>query len=344
MGVGGTGLGGTVRALRLAQGLTQAELARAAGVSRQLVGAVEADRHLPRVDAAAALARVLGSTVEALLADAEPATPLGVVEDPVEGGLVRVARVGDRLVAVPVAPSGSGLPMADGVVRGGRAELFEPERPTAVVAGCEPAIGLTARLLEARSATGAIAVSTSSARAFEALAAGRVHAAVLHGVDGALPDPPCPVRRVRLVSWQVGLAAPVDAAASWVEAALAGRVAVAQREAGAQTQAAFERAVAATNGARPPVPGPVVASHAAAARLAADQGLPAVTIEPSARLLGLAFHPLEVHTSELWVATEHARAPEVERFADLLTTRPVTSRLAAVGGYDLSGLGTPVAA
>jgi DNA-binding transcriptional ArsR family regulator/DNA-binding XRE family transcriptional regulator len=51
-----------------AGGLTQAQLAELAGVSRQLVGAVEADRHLPRVDAAVRLAAALSTTVEELLA------------------------------------------------------------------------------------------------------------------------------------------------------------------------------------------------------------------------------------------------------------------------------------
>lgn len=49
-----------LRELRDAKGLTPGELAGRAGVSRRLVGAVEAGRHLPRVAAAAALTAALG--------------------------------------------------------------------------------------------------------------------------------------------------------------------------------------------------------------------------------------------------------------------------------------------
>jgi DNA-binding XRE family transcriptional regulator len=55
-----------VRESRLAAGMTQAELAARAGVSRQLVAAVEAGRHAPAVDAALGIARALGTTVEEL--------------------------------------------------------------------------------------------------------------------------------------------------------------------------------------------------------------------------------------------------------------------------------------
>jgi DNA-binding XRE family transcriptional regulator len=57
-----------VRERRLACGMTQAELAARAGVSRQLVAAVEAGRHAPAVDAALGIARALGTTVEELFA------------------------------------------------------------------------------------------------------------------------------------------------------------------------------------------------------------------------------------------------------------------------------------
>ena len=63
-----------------AAGLTQAELAELAGVSRQTVVAVEAGDYAPSVFLALSLARHLGSTVEALFGvEREPlgATPSG---------------------------------------------------------------------------------------------------------------------------------------------------------------------------------------------------------------------------------------------------------------------------
>ena len=73
------GRSNAVRAARTTAGLTQAELAELAGVSRQTVVAVEAGDYAPSVFLALSLARHLGSTVEALFdPEREPlGTPSG---------------------------------------------------------------------------------------------------------------------------------------------------------------------------------------------------------------------------------------------------------------------------
>ncbi|HEX9890100.1 MAG TPA: substrate-binding domain-containing protein [Nitriliruptorales bacterium] len=333
-----------MRQLRRERGLTQAQLGQLAGVSRQLVGALEAGRHLPRVDAAVGLARALATSVEDLLA-AAPGGAVGVLADPSEGALVRLARVGDLRVCIPAGASGEGWAAADAVVRGGSVELFGTERPAAVVAGCDPAIGLTAGLVEAAAGPRVLVVATSSAAAITTLASGRSHAVIVHGRAGTLPEAPVPVRRFDVARWQVGLAAPADLPAGWVEDALAGRVPVIQREPGAGTQAAFERAVAACGSTDPAsVEGPRAAGHAEAAWRCATDGLVAVTIEPAALAMNLAFHPLEVHVSELWIAVEHLDHAGVRAFVDELTGDRVRRRLDAIGGYDLTDSGTPNAA
>jgi molybdate-binding protein len=70
----------------------------------------------------------------------------------------------------------------------------------------------------------------------------------------------------------------------------------------------------------------------------------AVTIEPAALANGLAFHPLEEHVSQLWVAADHADNALLHAFMDELTGERVHRRLAAIGGYDLTGTGTEIAA
>lgn len=67
-----TGRRNAVRQARLAAELTQAELAGAAGVTRQTIVAVEAGDYAPSVYLAIAIAERLGSTVEQLFA-MEPA-------------------------------------------------------------------------------------------------------------------------------------------------------------------------------------------------------------------------------------------------------------------------------
>jgi transcriptional regulator with XRE-family HTH domain len=336
-------LGDRVRGLRLARGLTQVQLAELAGVSRQLVGAVEADRHLPRVDAAVRLAAALSTTVEELLAP-DTRDVVGAVEDPADGSLVRIGRVGDQLVCIPAAGSGEGWASADAQVRDGSVHLFDVERPAVLVAGCDPIIGLASRLLEATSGPRIVPIATSSATAAEVLATGRSHAVMVHGPDGHLADPPVPVRRWHIARWQVGLAAPDDLSAGWVEDALAGRMPVVQREAGAGSQAAFERARGREDAAERAVEGPRVGGHAEAAWRAATDRMVAVTIEPAALANGLAFHPLEEHVSQLWVSAVHTDNALLHAFMDEITGERVHRRLAAIGGYDLAGTGTELAA
>src|SRR5690242_6335233 len=62
-------LGDRVRNVRAARGITQLELARRAGISRQALGAIESGLYQPGVVVALSLARELGETVERLFAD-----------------------------------------------------------------------------------------------------------------------------------------------------------------------------------------------------------------------------------------------------------------------------------
>lgn len=58
-----------VRELRATRGLSQAELGKAMGVSRQTINAIETERYTPSLPLAMALARYFGSTVEGVFGD-----------------------------------------------------------------------------------------------------------------------------------------------------------------------------------------------------------------------------------------------------------------------------------
>ena len=75
-----------VRAARTAWGLTQADLAEAAGVTRQTVVAGEAGDYAPSVYLALAIAGRLGSTVEELFGE-QPGADRPGTRDAVEAGL-----------------------------------------------------------------------------------------------------------------------------------------------------------------------------------------------------------------------------------------------------------------
>lgn len=329
-----------LREHREAAGLTQAELADRAGVSRQLVGAAEAGRNLPRVDAALALAAALGISVESLFGSGpDPVDVIGGTPPP-HGSLVRIGRVGERIVTAPVGLGREGWEPPDAAVEDGTLRHLRRRGPGLVVAGCEPGLQALERLLR-DDGMGAVAAVASSAAAVEALRGGRVHAAVVHGprlADSGSPDS-LDIDRFHLTRWQVGLAAPAEAEAGWWEAALSGRTAVIQREPGAGVQQAFERALAARAGS---VIGPRVPTHLEATTRAVLTGTPAVTIEPAALAMGAAFHALETHEAQIWIARTWTHERPVTDAMNIITSPVFQRRLAAVGGYDLSGSGAHV--
>jgi hypothetical protein len=71
--------------------------------------------------------------------------------------------------------------------------------------------------------------------------------------------------------------------------------------------------------------------------------IPAVTIEPAARAVGAGFHPIEVHSAQLWVGQAWVNDGVVEEAMAILVGSRFRRQLAGVGGYDLERLGTRAA-
>ena len=331
--------GTPLRRARERAALTQGELAERAGVSRQLVSSAEAGRHAPAVDAALRIARVLGEPVEALFGE-EPARARSVLGAPLQDGEAVIAgRVGSRLSASPLATLAAGdgsWAMPDGIVEGGEVRLFPGARPAGlIVVGCDPVLGLCDQLLSRAGGRAVVAVAGTTGSAVAALAEGRAHAALVHGPDGGLPAPPGPVRRVHLARWQVGIGLGARRRARSLEAVIAGRVPLVQREASAASQQALVRAA---GGAVPRAAGRA-RGHVDAARHAAIAGGAAVTFEPAARQHGLAFLPLEGHRVELWLDERWLDHPGAQALLNLLGSAAFRERVRLVGGYDLEGCG-----
>ena len=144
--------------LRQARGIAAADLASRVGVKRQTIYAIEGGTFVPNTEVTLRLARELGVTVEELfkLPD-EP--DLDIVHGEVLGAVgreiaqtVQVARVGGKLIGVPVTASPYFLAEGDGLVsmtrqRGSDMALIKPNdryEKRLVLAGCDPAIGLLA--------------------------------------------------------------------------------------------------------------------------------------------------------------------------------------------------------
>lgn len=336
-----------LRELRRAAGLTQAQLAATAGVSRPQVAAIEAGRHEPGVGAALALAGALGVAVTELFS-ADPLAPAAVLSssDARPGALVRAARVGERLVFAPLADRGAGsfgFHAADGELADDRLELLPGADPRGFVAvGCEPSLELLAELLPARGMARLLAVHGTSAEAVAALVDGRCHAAVVHGRGRDLRPPRLPLRRFELGRWWTGLAFPTGAPVS-LERVGAGRASVARRDPGAGTQRALERALRAL-GAGSRLSGPLASGHCDAARRAAlRQAESALTIEPVARAYRLEFSPLERHRVEVWIAERWLEHPGARALLERLHSRAFSARLEQLGGYELGHTGRALA-
>lgn len=339
-----------LRERRLDAGLTQAELAGRAGVSRQLVAAVEAGQNMPAVDAALGLARALCTTVEELF-PADRGSVLPALGDRLgEGAPLRVGRVGDQLVAAGLpehGTSGTGWGLADGTIEQGALRLFPDSAPAGLVlAGCDPALAIAEGALHGLGPSRLLALPASTGVALKALARGRLHAAVVHGPERALPEPPLPVLRLHLARWQVGLAMPPE----WygrpgeevLEALVSGEVTVVQRDPAAASQQALLRALSPAGVSLPA--GPLASGHIDAARAAATLGCAGVTIQAAARAFGLSFHPLEEHTVEIWLDQRWSGMPAFAALGNLLASRGFADRVAQFEGYDLRDCGTRVGA
>jgi DNA-binding XRE family transcriptional regulator/molybdate-binding protein len=320
-----------MRRLRREAGLTQADLARAAGLSRQLVGAVESGRHVPSVAAALALAEILGRSVEDLFGTAPRAHTSALGEDVSDGTPVVAALVGDMLSYASLPDHGAEAASwrrADGICSGGRIRLF-PEASTSgfLVSGCDPALGLAAALAPPSGARRIIAVHGSSGRSLEALANGRLHAALVHGTRAAGVDQAVSGERLTIARWEVGVAVRPGAEVD-LGAIADGSLVVARRGAGAEAQRALERALE-PYAEHPILRGPVAAGHIEAVRRVAFGGVDAgVTMRPAAASFGLDFLAV---IDERW--NDHAGAATL---VDIFTSRAFKERIDPLPGYNLS--------
>jgi transcriptional regulator with XRE-family HTH domain len=325
-----------LRNRRRAAGLTQAQLAARAGVSRQLVAAVEAGHNVPAVDAALGLARALGATVEELFASPSPSRVRPALDRRLrDGAPLRVGRVGDRLVAAELADhgtSGAGWASPDGLLEDGQLRLFSRAAPAGlVVAGCDPALGIAEAMLGPNSL---LALSAATGTALRSLKRGDLHAAVVHAPPGELPAAPVAVMRLHLARWRVGVGVAPARRARSLHALLSGATQIVQRDPAAASQQALERAAA-----QRPLPGPRADGHLAAARLAATLGCGAVTTESAARAFGLRFHPLEEHVVQVWIAEKWRDHAGAAALGDVLSSAAFVERVEQFGGYDLTGVG-----
>lgn len=368
-----TNVNTTLREKRVAEGLSQEELARRAGVSRQAYAAVETGRSVPSTEVALRLARALKATVEDLFSLAEgPAQTVDAVlaggpGPSSEGTRVQLAQVGDRVLAKPLVGSSAArhtLVGAEGVlVRQGRGHalirlLDEDALATAslVLVGCDPSVALLAADLRERGVR-LLWSEEGSRDALATLDRGEAHVAGCHLLDGEtgeynlpwvkrLVSRPCTV--VRFAAWRQGLIVAPGNPKGITGADDLGRpgLRIINRQPGSGSRMLLDRLLQRSGvparrvrGYSQAVGGHLAVAEVVAAGLA-DAG---VGVEAAARALGLGFVPLEEERYDLVVLNEFLGDAPVRLLLETLKRALVRRQIEALGGYDAAGIGTPVA-
>src|SRR5579884_911574 len=319
-----------VAELRKSRGLSAAEMAELAGLTRQAIYAIEAGAYMPNTAVSLRLARILGTSVEALFSvEDEPEEALTTEFEsldpespPVAGEPIQICRIGRSNIGVSASSNPAWLPMADGIVdKPRRALLASPVEVEnrVLIAGCDPALSLlAAHALKA--GVEVVLASANSARSLELLRAGKAHVAGIHpGIDAAESG----FAAVNFASWREGLAVRQGNPKSIRSVAdLARRnVTFVNRDSGSGAQRLFAQELARAGVAASAIRAlPEVATTHLAAALSVAEGRAdcCVVASSAARRFGLDFMPLSEERFDLVVRKRDLKLKPIEILFDVL--------------------------
>src|SRR5260370_3224670 len=146
-------IGARLASARKLRAISQSQLARDAGISRQALSALEAGAYQAGVTTALRLARALGCSVEELFEEPEPQNFEIMMSAPrhqTGRAAVALARVAGRLIAAPLPAVSLCLIPGSGIanLRGSREAHVEAFRSgtqidsTLLIAGCDPGVSM----------------------------------------------------------------------------------------------------------------------------------------------------------------------------------------------------------
>jgi putative molybdopterin biosynthesis protein len=365
---------------RKGRGIAASDLAHRVGVSRQTIYAIEAGTYVPNTEVALRLARELEVTVDELFALQETAqtpteslaTDFLSVAQPLQGQPVRICQVGSKWISVPVSASPYYLPEADGIIEhtnGGarstaRAGLTvfakgEAAQSRLVLAGCDPAMHLLARMVEKAAGVEIISAPASSKLALTWLKEGKVHIAGTHLEDQSTGEFNLPFIRkefpvadmlvVTFASWEEGLvSAPGNPKRiRKVEDLTRKDIRFVNRELGSGSRALLDQLLAKGGIGAAKVRGydRVASGHLAAAyRVLSGDADSCLATRSAAQAFGLDFTPLRSERYDLAMRQATADLPAVKAFLDVLQRATLRRKLEVLAGYDTSQTGRLVAA
>jgi putative molybdopterin biosynthesis protein len=365
-------IGNALERARTERNLTQTELARRAGISRQALGAIESGAYHPGVTIAIRLARELGATVEALFGepDAETSTLVEArwFDDdrrrpaPAQTR-VALARVGGKVVAVAQPVAHLTLATAAGVVQRARRHRVDVRTfrlpyeidSTLLMSGCDPAVTILVDwLARRRSPVHAVAIPCSSRAALLAVVDGRAHVAGVHLRDQKSGEYNlAPIRRtlgdrqsvvVNFARWELGLAtAPgnplaIHGFADLVRPGLR----IVNREDGSGARSALDQVLGELDIKPERVAGYQfeVGGHLeVAAAIATGQADAGVTIRLGADAYGLHFIPHRDERYDLVFMEHEAASMPIKAMLDALNSRRFAREIGQLCGYDTAQMG-----
>lgn len=335
--------------VRRRRGIAAAALARAAGVSRQTIYAMEAGSYVPNTAVALRLARILDVPVEELftLEDAPPERPPSVKVEMIgptaaAGMPVELCRVEGRLIGVPAVPVPAQLLPADGLLVNARGAVQlvgeEPAEHRLLIAGCDPASGLLAQHLS-RTGIRLITAPVNSSVALRLLGRKAAHVAGTH-LSGAARTPKRGSAVFGFAVWEQGLIIPRGNPGEIREPAdLARRgVRLANRETGSGSRQLLDRLLAEAGVPREGIAGysdaPAMGHLEAAWRVYAGLADCCIATRVSARAFGLDFIPLTSERYDLVIPEQYLELTAVQRLMDVLAQSALRRELETVCGYD----------
>ncbi|HEY2845868.1 MAG TPA: substrate-binding domain-containing protein [Bryobacteraceae bacterium] len=362
--------------IRKSRGVGASDLARRVSVSRQTIYAIEIGTYVPNTEVALNLARELEVTVDDLfLLQEGPAKPHEYLaadvlsaSPAIKGQPVRVCQVGSHWVSVPVSASPYFMPEADGVIKKtgrihGRADLVvfakeEAAQKRLVLAGCDPATGLLARMVERISGVEIVSAAASSKLALTWLSEGKVHIAGSHLEDPKTGEFNLPYIRkqfphedfsvVTFARWEEGLVVAPGNPKRLRKIEDLGRknIKFVNREPGSGSRGLLDKLMEKAGMDAEQIHGfdRIAQGHLAAAycvvSLEADVCL---ATRSAAQAFGLDFVPLHSERYDLVMRKRTADLPSVKAFLDVLQRATLRRKLEVLAGYDTSQTGTLVA-
>jgi molybdate-binding protein len=285
-------------------------------------------------------------------------------QSPGKGQAVRVCRVGSKWVSVPVDARPYHLPEADAVVTGSplrnqkaRLHLFSEEetlRNKIILAGCDPATSLLARMVERLSGIEIVHAPASSQLALDWLKEGKVHIAGSHLHDPDTSEFNIPfIRRqfanrdmaiVTFARWEEGfVVAPGNPKNIHGAEDLHRRnVSLMNREPGSGSRGLLDSLIANTSLAPKDIRGygHITFGHLSAAHaVLAGEADCCIATRSAAQTFGLDFVPIRSEQYDFVLHRDTLGLAAVEALIDSLQRASLRRKLETLAGYDTSQTG-----